>query len=186
MSGIEILAIAASVLQIADLGARLSVKLFTYSRKIKNADKHIDSISHDIAGTGAVLQLLGKELEKDESLRLCSDEAIAQARKLMDDCRKIFEDLNDAIDGNHKAGGPGSKLIFGLKQRLKYPFLEPQIDLLRAKLEKLKADLMVMLNVLIYGGQLRRYILPCVVSRVLCLPRAVTKHFPYSKISKSS
>jgi hypothetical protein len=58
MSGLEILGIAASVLQIAELGGRLSVKLFTFGRKIKNADKHIDGISQDIAATGAVLQQL--------------------------------------------------------------------------------------------------------------------------------
>jgi hypothetical protein len=45
MSGLEILGIAASVLQIAEMGGRLSVKLFTFSRKIKNADKNIDSNS---------------------------------------------------------------------------------------------------------------------------------------------
>ncbi len=156
MSGVEILGIAASVLQIADLGARLSVNLFTFTRKVKNADKHIDLISQDIAGTGAVLQLLGKELEKDEGIRLCKTEAITHARSLVDDCHKIFKEINDAIDGSGKTGGAGFKMIIGLKQRLKYPFLEPQIDLLKAKLERLKADLMVMLNVLIYGGQLRR------------------------------
>ena len=156
MSGVEILGIAASVLQIADLGARLSVNLFTFSRKVKNANKNIDSISQDIAGTGAVLQLLGNELKKDESLRLCSSRAVAQARTLVDECHKIFKELNDAIEGGCKSGGSGSKLIMGLKQKLKYPFLEPQIDLLKAKLEKLKVDLMVMLNVLVYGAQIRR------------------------------
>jgi hypothetical protein len=37
MSGIEILSVAASVIQIAELGGKLSVKLFAFSRKIKNA-----------------------------------------------------------------------------------------------------------------------------------------------------
>jgi hypothetical protein len=54
MFGIDILGIAASVIQIADLGGKLSVKLFTFSRKIKNAHKSIDSISQDISATGAI------------------------------------------------------------------------------------------------------------------------------------
>lgn len=66
MSGIEILGVAASVLQIADLGGKLSVRLFTFSRKIKNAYKSIDTVSRDIAATGAVLQQLGSELQKDK------------------------------------------------------------------------------------------------------------------------
>lgn len=52
MSGIEIVDIAASVLQLANLGGQLSVKPSTFSRKIKYADKSITSISAEIAQTG--------------------------------------------------------------------------------------------------------------------------------------
>lgn len=152
MSGLEILGIAASVIQIADLGGKLSVKLFTFSRRIKNADKNIDSISQDIAATGAVLQQLGNELKKDENLRLCSREAVSIAEGLVSDCNKIFSELNGALDGT----STGNKLILGWKQRLKYPFLEPQIDLLRANLERLKSSILVILNVLIFAEQLRK------------------------------
>ena len=64
MFGIELLGIAASVLQVADLGAKLSVKLFAFSHKIKNANKSIETTSKDIAATGAVFQQLGNELTK--------------------------------------------------------------------------------------------------------------------------
>jgi hypothetical protein len=61
MSGIEILRIAAGVIAVADLGGKVSVKLFTFARKIKNADKSIQRhISRDIAATGALLHQLGK------------------------------------------------------------------------------------------------------------------------------
>ena len=159
MSGIEILGIAASVLQIADLGGKLSVKLFTFARKIKNADRSIDRISQDIAATGAILHQLGSELKRDEQLRLCSQEAVSTARNLVDECNKIFVDLNKALDGS-KSQTQGCKLVLGWKDRLKYPFLEPQIDLLRSNLERLKSSLVVMLNVMIFAEQLRKYALP--------------------------
>jgi hypothetical protein len=154
MSGLEIVGIAASVLQIAELGGRLSVKLFTFGRKIKNADKNIDSISQDIAATGAVLQELGNTLKKDDQTRLCSDEAVATTRMLVAGCHKVFAELNDTLDGS----GSGSKLVLGWKQRLKYPFLEPQIDLLRTNLERLKSSLLVILNVLVFAEQIKKYI----------------------------
>ena len=153
MSGVEILGVAAGVLQIAELGGKLSVKLFTFTRKIKNADKQIDSISQDIAATGAVLQQLGTELKKDEHLRLCSAEAVAEARKLMEACRGVFDELNDTIDGKGKARGAGKWLA--LKRGINYTFVEDQIQLLKAKLEHLKSSLLVMLNVLIFAGQLK-------------------------------
>lgn len=154
MSGVEILGIAASVLQIAELGGRLSVKLFTFGRKIKNADKNIDSISQEIAATGAVLQQLGNTLEKDDQRKLCSDEAVTTARDLVAECHKVFSELEDSLDGRSSS----SKLVSIWKNRLKYPFLEPQIDLLRSNLERLKSSLLVMLNILVLAGQIKRYI----------------------------
>lgn len=153
MSGVEILGIAAGVLQIAELGGRLSVKLYTFGRKIKNADKNIDSLSQEIAATGAVLQQLGNTLEKDDQRKLCSDEALTTARNLVADCQKVFSELEDSLDGRSSS----SKLVSTWKHRLKYPFLEPQIDLLLSNLERLKSSLLVMLNVLVLAGQIKRY-----------------------------
>jgi hypothetical protein len=127
MSGLEIVAVAASVLQLADLGGRLSVKLFTFSRKIKNADKSIASISAEIAQTGSILQLLGNELQKDDQLKVCSAEAVAKAKVLVSDCYKLFDDLNESLD----AKAPKNKVVAAWKQRIKFALVEPQIDLLK-------------------------------------------------------
>jgi len=154
MSGIEILGIAASVIQIAELGARLSVKLFVFSRKIKSADKSIDSISQDIAATGAVLQQLGSELSKDENAELCSNEALATTRNLVDSCMSVFKDLESSLDGRFSSS---NSVVAGWKQRLKFPFLEAQIEVLRSNLERLKSSLLVMLNVLIFAAQVRSH-----------------------------
>ncbi|KAJ9613523.1 hypothetical protein H2200_003465 [Cladophialophora chaetospira] len=158
MSGLEILGLAASVIQIADLGAKLSVKLFTFSRKVKNADKSIDSISQDIAATGAVLAQLGAELNKEENVRLRSPAAITTTKSLVESCEKLFGELNEAIDGGGGGGnGSGHTLILELRRRLRFPFLEPQIELLRCNLERLKTSLLVILNVLILAEQLRSH-----------------------------
>ena len=151
MSGLEIVAIAASILQLADLGGRLSVKLFTFSRKIKNADKSIASISAEIAQTGSILQHLGNELQKGDQLKVCSAEAVATAKVLVTDCYKIFDDLNESLD----AKTPKNKVVAAWKQRIRFSLVEPQIDLLNTSLERLKSSLLVMLNVLIFAEQLR-------------------------------
>lgn len=157
MSGIEILGIAASVLQIADLGGKLSVRLFTFSRKIKNADKNIETISRDIAVTGAVLQELGSELEKDGQLGFCSKKAVETAEKLITDCHTIFKELNEALEGVKKDSN-GRNIILGWQGRVKWPFLEANIEQLRLNLERLKSSLLVMLNVFILAGQMAEYV----------------------------
>jgi hypothetical protein len=157
MSGIEILGVAASVLQIADLGGKLSVRLFTFSRKIKNADKSIDTVSRDIAATGAVLQQLGSELQKDKKLRCCSNKAVETTEKLIMDCKTIFQELNDALEGVQKESN-GRKIILGWQGRIKWPFVEANVEQLRLNLESLKSSLLVMLNVLILAGQIDEYV----------------------------
>ena len=66
-----------------------------------------------------MLQHLGNELAKDEYLRLWSDEVVSTARDLVDDCNKIFLELDDTLDG----GLSGNTVVLGWNQRLKYPFL---------------------------------------------------------------
>jgi hypothetical protein len=50
------------------------------------------------------------------------------------DCNKVFTELNEAIDGKLS----GSKLITGIKQRMKFIFLERQISLLHSNREGLE------------------------------------------------
>ena len=153
MSGIEIVGIAASVIQIADLGARLSVRLFVFSKKIRSADKAIEAISQDIAATGAVLRELGLELSKDENAELCTNGALSTAKNLIAACQKVFDELNAELEGQ-TATVPS--IVMAWKARLKYSFLEAQIELLRSNLERLKSTLTLMLNVLIFAVQVRR------------------------------
>lgn len=157
MSGIEIIGLAASVIQIAEVGGKLSVKLFTFTRKVKNANKSIDALSQDIAATGAVLKQLGETLSKDASLKVCSQEALDTAKTLVEDTKKVFDGLEKLIDGDEKSS---NKFLKGIswKQRLKFPFLEPQIAQVQANLERLKSSLLVILNVLIFAEQLRKYV----------------------------
>ncbi|KAG9777750.1 hypothetical protein KCU88_g4419, partial [Aureobasidium melanogenum] len=102
MSGVEILGIAAGVVQLADLGARLSVNLYTFSRKVKDANKEIDSLCNDIAGTGAVLKTLGEQIKTDLDPRLFKNETIIQAQRLMNDCKGLYDEINEAIDRHGK------------------------------------------------------------------------------------
>lgn len=150
MSGVEIFGIAASALQIADLGAKVSVKLFGFARKVRGAADKIDLISKEIAATGALLQQLSQQLDKDSQVHLLRRELIESANKLVRECMKIFKNIDKAIDGNS-----GNKIILSLKQKIQYTYLESEIDALRANLESLKSSIGIMQNVLIYAEQLR-------------------------------
>jgi hypothetical protein len=159
MSGLEALGIVASVIQIAEVGARLSVKLCTFAHKIKNADANIKFISTDMALTCNVLRELGDNLKKDERGKLCGEGAVRTAEGVVRECQRVFEELEGCIDGNR--AGDEEKEKKGLMKRIgrgvRFTVAESQIELLRSNLERLKSTLLLMLNVITYAGQLRRY-----------------------------
>lgn len=150
MSGVEILGIATAVLQNADLGSRVSVKLFGFARKVKGATEKVDFISKDIAATGALLRQLSEQLDKDGQAQLLGRGLVETAYDVVRECKRIFQDIDQAIDGK-----TGNKIILSLKQKIRYTYLEPEIDALRMNLESLNSSIGIMYNVLIYAEQLR-------------------------------
>ncbi len=150
MSGVEIFGIAVSALQIADLGGKVSAKLFGFARKVRGAAEKVDLISKEIAATGALLRQLSEQLDKDSQAQLLRRELVEPANELVQECMKIFKNIDQAIDGNS-----GNKIILSLKQKIHYTYLESEIDALRANLESLKGSIGIMQNVLIYAEQLR-------------------------------
>lgn len=63
MSGIEILGVDASAVQIAELGMKLSVKLCSFYRQVKDANNSIESLSKDVSFTCSILHQLGVTLQ---------------------------------------------------------------------------------------------------------------------------
>ncbi|KAK0510874.1 hypothetical protein JMJ35_006426 [Cladonia borealis] len=153
----------ASVLQVADIGARLSVKIYNLCRTAVNADDSITFISKDISHTSAILIEVGRCLEKDHEAQLCSENAFRTTSAIVDECRTVFEDLDQALmdkmtrmglDG--KPGQPESAIL----ERSTWPFLQPRMKLLWNNLDKLKSTLHLMLIVLIYARQVAEKIAP--------------------------
>lgn len=156
MSVTEIVSLAASVIQIADLGSKLSVKLFTSTRRLKQASKSIDALSQEIASNGAILKLLGQTLSGDRYARLCSQSVIDTVRHLVNDTREVFLSLGKFIESNEKSGSQclgGS----GIKQKLNETSLEAMTEEVQSNLKRLKASLLVILNVLVLAEQMLKY-----------------------------
>jgi hypothetical protein len=70
---------------------------------------------------------------------------------LADECKTAFEELEIAVGKYIESG----KLK--LKDRLKWPFVEKRVTLLRVNLDRLKSTLMLMLEVLKYARSIAKY-----------------------------
>ncbi|KAJ5975797.1 hypothetical protein N7481_009504 [Penicillium waksmanii] len=150
----EVLGTISAALQVAELGGRLSVKLCTFAHKFKNADKALRSLSNDVALTCSVLRQLGDSLRQDDLVSLYSPDAFATAQDVLEECKKVFNDLESEIEQQH--ADPSSKSrIERATRKIWFLMNEPRLDAVAGNLERLKSTMLLMLNVVIYAGQLR-------------------------------
>lgn len=167
--------LVASVVQIADTGIKLSITLYTFAETVLTADKSIREIASDVSLTSSVLEELGNNLKKDRKSRLCSENAVRTAEGIVNECAVIFNEINGTLEtalekikpragtekGKGKESHGGRKLAVAALERLKWPFLQPKMQLLRSNLDRLKSTLVLMLNVITYARKVsEEYVLP--------------------------
>ena len=151
------LGIIASVVQLADVGVRLSLRLYTIGETVASADDSIISISKNVSLTSSVLKELGQCLEKDQETRITSENAFQTADRVVQECLEVFNSIDRTLTKSISRlgledGAKKFKAVAAL-ERLKWPFLQPEMQLLLSNLERLKSTLLLMLNVLIYARQ---------------------------------
>jgi hypothetical protein len=98
MSGLEILGVAASVLQVADAGLRLSKSLYAYIESVSFADKRLVRIAKHVRLASCVVRDIGELFQREDILKVASTSAIATARETSDECERIFNELSAAIE----------------------------------------------------------------------------------------
>lgn len=161
MFGLEAVGIAASIIQIADLGTKLSVKFFIFYRKLQNVNESVQNLSSDVTLTCAILRELGESLKQDELSRLCSPEAYRTAQHVLKQCEEVLQQIQKMIN---ETGPSGKTRWQQATSKLKSVLNEPNVDLLRGNLERLKSTMLLLLNVIMYAGQIdtrtRKYVLP--------------------------
>jgi hypothetical protein len=154
MSGLEAVGIAASIIQVADLGTKLSVQLFSFYHRVKNANDTVQLLSNEVALVSAILRELGDNLKEEESLKLCSDEAFRTLRLVLNQCWDVLGQIQKVVDTNDGSDKSRFQLVTG---RFRIVLLEPKLDQLKVNLERLKSTMLLLLNVFLYAGQIRRY-----------------------------
>jgi len=148
-----------TIIGIAGAGIKLSITLYTFSETVSTAHAEIKNVARDVSLTSAVLEELGASLRQDDHAKLYSDSALRTAKDVVKECEVVFSDINvvmgKAMDSSSKRGLKKGKLALSALERLKWPFLQPKMEMLRSNLERLKSTLVLMLNVLTYARDLR-------------------------------
>ena len=152
-------AAVASIIQIADVGFRLSLKLFTFAETVASADQAVISTSKDVSLTSSVLKEVGEVLKKDDSFRNYSANAISTATAIVVECSEVFQSMEKIlvekvpnISSNRR--DQSSRTTMAL-ERFRWTYWQPKLQLLRSNLDRLRSTLLVMLNVITYQRLLR-------------------------------
>ena len=155
-----------TIIQVADVGLRLSTTLFVFAETVANADKAVNSISKDVSLTSSVLKELANILQKDNGPQAYSNTAVASAVAVVRECSDVFQEVENILIEklpklSSRRKDKTSRTTVAL-ERLKWPYLQPKINLLRSNLDRLKSSLLVILNV-ISLAKLMKY--------VICFPK---------------
>jgi hypothetical protein len=177
MEALAALGAVASLAQLADYGFQLGTKLYTYTAAVSKADSSIGSLSNEVSLTAAVLKELGILFETEEACYV-SSQAVEATKQTVAECFKVFEQL-DAILEKSFASSASTERGKGLlklktKEKPMLPFFQPKIDLLQSNLDRLKASLTLMLQVLSYARDFSERYVP--VSHLFCVPLIVRYH----------
>lgn len=158
MDPITAIGTAASIVQLVQVGAQLSIQFYTIGKQIKNAPKIFEEISNEVASTSTILQLLSSELDDQSRLKLHKPAAVQKTRELMAECSAIYEALIQKITPNVKHGASDrAKARAALMKRLKMPYMTDEFAELRNKLMGVKTWLNMMLSTLNLGIQAKGF-----------------------------
>lgn len=136
---------------------KLSVKLCSFYRQIKDADHSAQRLASDVSLTCSILHQLGKTLEQDSQTKLCSQQAFLTAQEVLEECERIFKQIQDAIE--KKDPGSGKSRWERGTRRLTIVILGPDLEVLKSHLDRLKSTMLLMLNVIMYAREINRYVL---------------------------
>lgn len=154
--GMDGLSVASSVLAIGAVGVQISIKLTAFANQVSTADDRIRSIGSDVSLTANVLQQLSELMSKSNentAISIFSEEGLSSTSASADACERVFRELEDVLKraSNQLQGRGcqvlGKKIELSKYETLRWPFLQPNIDSLRAALRDAKETLMLILHV---------------------------------------
>ena len=153
------IALVASIVQVADVGLRLSLRLYTFGETVASADHSILTISKDVSLTSSVLKELGNVFDGDIG-QIRSDNATRTAKEVVTECSKVFKEMDDLLlkKAPHLKVGCTDKKARAktMLERLRWPAIKGKIELLNCNLDRMKSTLTLMLNVIIYAQQVAK------------------------------
>ncbi|KAI4622313.1 hypothetical protein J4E83_005055 [Alternaria metachromatica] len=151
----EVIGLAASIIQIAGAGAKLSVALYNFTNSAARADQDVKDIADDVKLTSNALESVGRVFESEEAGSIVSKKAIQDANNIIKKCQSVFDEVSEIVEKRRKTAKDGKKSL-SVMGKLAWPMKEQRVELNQRRLESLKNSLVLLLHVLqLAQGQAR-------------------------------
>ncbi|KAG9674562.1 hypothetical protein KCU99_g6580, partial [Aureobasidium melanogenum] len=135
---------------LASFGIQLLQGLNKYAGSALDSRDRIRAISTDIELAVQVVQALDATIKDDANRALVNDDAERLAQEAQNQCWEIFTKIKDKLPKNSVYTGSRKRDIFT------WPFKEPNLELLRGNLEKVKTTLQLLMNVIILAAMTKK------------------------------
>ncbi|KAG9694434.1 hypothetical protein KCU95_g1973, partial [Aureobasidium melanogenum] len=135
---------------LASFGIQLLQGLNKYAGSALESRDRIRAISTDIEPAVQVVQALDATIKDDANRALVNDDAERLAQEAQNQCWDIFTKIRDKLP--KYSANPGSRK----RDIFTWPFKEPNLELLRGNLEKVKTTLQLLMNVIILAAMTKR------------------------------
>ncbi|KAK7532399.1 uncharacterized protein J3D65DRAFT_636690 [Phyllosticta citribraziliensis] len=126
--------VAASAFSVADFGIRLTKTIYDYADSVATSYERMSALGKDVRQTTKTIKELGYVFKEAGAEELLRAEALVAAQETMNDCREIFGKMYVEIGEDQKPD----------TWSFSWPFRQLNVDVLNARLEKLKSTLLLL------------------------------------------
>lgn len=154
------LGIAAAIAGIVGLGMQVSQGLNLYIDSASDAKPRMQAIAIDIDLALEVVYELKSTIEDPIRKALISDKAERIATETISQFRRVFEQIVQKLPQSGQSD-------ITLSQRLKWPFKESKVKLLRAELGSARATLQLLMEVIMFAFMKKWYDDHCIAWYIL-------------------
>jgi hypothetical protein len=98
MSGLEILGIAASIIQISDTGLSLAKHIHSYHQSVASADKRLGQLATDVHLASQIVRDIGDLFSQADAKGLVAEPGITTATQCIQECETTFQDIGEFIE----------------------------------------------------------------------------------------
>jgi len=150
MEALGIVGSAASILQLIDTAAKLSIQLYSFASTIGGAEEEINAVALEISLFANTLDQLRTLFEKEgvqysAGVLQNTENVIRSCRDLFTRYEMLLSDLANPSDDRNIAS---TSIILSKTGRVKWAFKQKRVEVLRRRLAALQTNLLAMLHTL--------------------------------------